>query len=176
MPNPVVLEASFSPKLKVYRLINGVILMIVSIVMIPLIPFWLLFGPAWVRRVYEGLGCVLTERSLVVRSGVIIKREMTIPLDKIQDISLSEGPLLRRLGLLILRIETAGQSSAAGTSDANLIGLVDARMVRDRILAQRDLFAEQTTPTQSESPSRHLELLEEIRNALHRIEQGMSKK
>jgi hypothetical protein len=69
-----------------------------------------------------------------------------------------------------LRIETAGQStSATGASEADLVGLADARGTRNRILAQRDLLVEQGEQA-STAPIRHLDVLEEIRDTLQRIE------
>jgi membrane protein YdbS with pleckstrin-like domain len=52
-------------------------------------------------------------------------------------VALKEGPLLRRLGLSTLRVETAGQSSQPG-AEVNLTGIVDVHDFRDRVLMQRD--------------------------------------
>ncbi|MEG2313793.1 hypothetical protein, partial [Brevundimonas sp.] len=85
-------------------------------------------------------------------------------------ISVREGPLLSMLGLLGLRIETAGQRNAAtGSSEADLIGLMNAREMRDRILAMRD--AQVQTSAHATSPAASSpELLCEIRDVLLRIE------
>src|SRR5690606_6024645 len=109
---------------------------------------------------------------VLVRRGVFFRNEMSIPLDKIQDISLREGPLLRYLGLAKLRIETAGQNvSASGTSEADLVGLLDVREVRDRILAQRDLVAEKGMITSGATEGTD-DLLREIRDVLVRMEES----
>ncbi len=166
----VVLDATFSPKLKTYLLLTYTATLIFSIIAIPLLPFWAFIGPWWVRRHFAALGCVLTERSVVVRKGVFFRKEVTIPLDKIQDVSLRDGPILRRFGLVSLRIETAGQSTTAtGTSEADLVGLTDARDFREQTLALRDRITAVTSPTM-DNQSRHIELLAEIRDVLHRIE------
>src|SRR5690606_21290621 len=134
--------------LKTYLLLTYTATLIFSIIAIPLLPFWAFIGPWWVRRHFAALGCVLTARSVVVRKGVFFRKEVAIPLDKIQDVSLRDGPILRRFGLVSLRIETAGQSTTAtGTSEADLVGLTDARDFREQTLALRDRITAVTSPT-----------------------------
>lgn len=73
----------------------------------------------------------------------MFREEKSIPLDKITDLTLKHGPVLRALGLVTLHIETAGQSTQAGAADAKLTGVVEARRFRDSVLEQRDRVAEQ---------------------------------
>jgi putative membrane protein len=106
---------------------------------------------------------------------VIFRSEKNIPLDKIQDVGMVEGPLLRKLGLVQLSIETAGQSSAQGAADASLVGIIDARAFRDAILEQRDRVVGAAPASASEpqdragSNSSH-DVLVEISASLGRIE------
>ncbi len=171
--NPIV-EARFSPKLKVYFWINGALILIATVVGIVLLPVWLFVGAWWASRSYAALSCRLTERSVVIGKGVFFRQELTIPLDKIQDVSIHEGPLLSAMGLLRLRIETAGQRSAAtGQSEADLVGVMDARAMRDQILAQRDRLAERGyagAAVQAAEGAGDGAVLGEIRDALLRIE------
>lgn len=164
-----LLQGAFSAKLRIYIFASVALWLIASIIGIVLLPVWLVAGPFWAKRYHAALRCDLTERSVIVARGLIFRRELTIPFDKIQDISIREGPLLSAFGLLRLRIETAGQSnSATGKSDADLIGLIDARMVRDRIIAQRDMLA--STDTAQPAPN---QVLTEIRDILLRLEQRL---
>lgn len=161
-------EARFSPKLKIYIFASGAILLCATVVGILLIPLWLLFGALWVDRYHAALKCRLTDRSVIIGKGVFFRQELTIPLDKIQDVSIREGPLLSALGLLSLRIETAGQRSATtGKSEADLIGLIEARQIRDQILQRRD---RQTSVSESRTSEDARALLTEIRDCLIRIE------
>ena len=179
-----IVEARFSPKLKVYFWVSGALILIATVAGILLLPFWLVLGGWWASRYHASLSCRLTERSVVVGKGVFFKQELTIPLDKIQDISIREGPLLGALGLLSLRIETAGQRSAAtGQSEADLIGLMDARRVRDQILEQRDRLEERgfAAPAAVAGPAAdgadgERAVLGEIRDALLRIEARLNEK
>lgn len=138
----VLYRAEFDEKWKTYWFLQITLIFLATVVGIALVPFWLLGWGAWYcRRYYDGLHCILSERSLMVGRGIFFRVEKTIPLDKIQDLTLREGPLLKWFGLLSLGIETAGQSSAQGTSDAKLVGIKDARAFRDRVLDQRDRLA-----------------------------------
>ena len=84
--------------------------------------------------------CKLTDQTLELKKGYLFRIEKTIPLDKIQDLTLREGPLLRALGICMLDIETAGQSSPQGSSDAKIIGIKDTKEFRDRVGQKQDPF------------------------------------
>jgi uncharacterized membrane protein YdbT with pleckstrin-like domain len=51
---------------------------------------------------------VVTDRSLRVREGVVRISEMTVTFANIQNISVSQGPIQRMLGIADLRVDTAG--------------------------------------------------------------------
>lgn len=53
----------------------------------------------------------LTDRRVVLRSGVFSKNERSIPLVKVQDVTVNRGPVGRLFGFGDLRIESAGGSS-----------------------------------------------------------------
>jgi putative membrane protein len=133
-----LLRARFDPRLPAYFMLQVQAALLVSVVTIPLMPVWWLLGRGVHRRQFERLSCELTTRALVVRRGYLLRIQQTIPLDKITDLALYEGPILRYLGLCSLRIETAGGGQAASTGQAMLPGVVDAEAFRDRVLAQRD--------------------------------------
>lgn len=163
----LLLRGTSSQKLRIYLFCYCTAVIAATVVGIVVLPVWLVIGPYWVKRYHAALRCEVTDRNVVIGKGLLFRRELTIPLDKIQDISIREGPLLSAFGLLQLRIETAGQSSSpGGKSDANLVGLIDARTLRDRILDQRDALA---TPEPAPVDSDR-QLLIDIRDALLRIE------
>lgn len=173
----ILQAAQFDSKLPKYWMANALIVMTVTIVFIPLIPIWLIFGWNLHKKQYERLECHLTDRSLNIRKGLIFRVEKNIPLDKIQDVGLREGPLLRWLGLASLVVETAGQSSPQGGSDAQLVGVVDAPRFRDAVLDQRDAVvanlrgaAPASAPDAPPAAALDTQLLREIRDSLQRIE------
>jgi len=177
----VLREANFDPRLKIYTYWSGVFLLVVTVIGIPLLPIWFLgWGGYVTRRNFEALGCTLTDRSLKVTTGFWFRVEKSIPLDKITDLALHEGPILRWLGLLMLRVETAGQSGPG--SLANMVGLMDALEFRDAVLEQRDrvtLNEGQAASVASQAgelakSSTDHEVLHEIRDCLNRIEAHLS--
>jgi len=167
--NPQSLHAAFSPKLKAYYFWSGVVTLTLTMVGILALPLWAVAGSWWARRHYESLSMEVTDRAVIIGKGVFFKQELTIPLDKIQDISVREGPLLNALGLLGLRLETAGQRNmTTGKSEGDLVGLLEARHIRDVIIQRRDRLASSERPLPPSSDTNAL--LIEIRDSLQRLE------
>lgn len=164
----VLKKAEFNPRLKTYLYVYVMLTMAVTIIGIPLLPIWLLAGPFWIGKYFNELECELTTRSLSFKKGLLVKVEKTIPLDKIQDLTFKEGPILKAFGLSILKVETAGNSSDA-TSDLSLIGIVDAHEFRQLVFDQRDIVTDNVSSGGSSSDSM-IEVLSEIRDSLIRIE------
>ena len=173
-------RAEFDPKLKLYWYLQGVGFLAVTIAGIPLLPVWFLgWGNWYCRRSFEALQCILTERSLLVKRGILFRVEKTIPLDKIQDLTLKEGPLLRWFGLCSLQVETAGQSGQAGGSEGSLVGVVDIRNFRNAVLDQRDRISgtgavSPALPGAATGGGSVEGLLGEIRDSLRRIEKRLT--
>ncbi|NRA98145.1 MAG: PH domain-containing protein [Planctomycetes bacterium] len=140
---------------------------------IPLIPIWAIFGMAVNKKQYEALGCDLTERSLNIRKGILVKVQKNIPLDKITDLAVLEGPLLRHFGLCSLKIETAGGGEGSSMGQAGLPGVVDALEFRDKVLEQRDLVAGGAPAPASSSNDG---VLVDIRDTLQRIEKSLGER
>ncbi|MDT8370268.1 MAG: PH domain-containing protein [Longimicrobiales bacterium] len=171
-----LIEAEFNPKVRNYWLLSGTVILVVSVVGIVFLPLWWILGLWGTGRYLDRMRCTLTERALKVERGMLIRQEMTVPLDKITDVGLVEGPIMRLLDLQAVRIETAGQS----TQDAaiRLVGVRRAREFRDRVLAQRDLLTDRKEvrgergSTES-NPEGSLALLGEIRDTLRRIEERL---
>ncbi|MGS0537305.1 PH domain-containing protein [Pseudoalteromonas sp. SaAl2] len=164
--------ASFNPKVKSYWITLGVITCLVCLVGIPLIPIvaliiWLVAG-----RMLKAMSAVLLERKLVVKRGVFFKEEKSIPLEKITDVGLSQGPLMRLFGLYRLSFETAGQSGHGAL--VSLLGVENASVFREAILTQKDNLAE-TKPSKAKAdePQSQVELLRALTYSVKNIEQMM---
>ena len=86
--------------------------MIATVVGIPFIPFMLLLSlwyfPAYFRRI----SARLTTQAVEIRKGVFFRTEATIPLNRITDVRLHDGPVMRYCNIRGLKVETAGQSGA----------------------------------------------------------------
>ncbi|MDZ7693377.1 MAG: PH domain-containing protein [Balneolaceae bacterium] len=165
----ILQPAEFNPEIKKYILIYGILILFITIVGIPLILLWTPIAPYFIRKYYDRLECELTTRSLRFQKGFLFHIEKTIPLDKIQDLTFKEGPLLKAFGLSILKIETAGNSAAAG-SDLTLIGIMDASEFRSRVLEQRDIVTDNTSSDSQDGQESTLQVLKDIRDSLQRLE------
>lgn len=69
----------------------------------------------WQTVYYTRYRYELTEDALTIRSGVISRRVVEIPVNRIQNIDVTHGYIQRLLGIAEVRVETAGD-----TQDANI--------------------------------------------------------
>ena len=105
---------------------------------LPVLPLMILyicgvayFAVAWVKMLRYGL----TDTTLLINEGIWFKSRKTIPLDKITDLELVQGPLLRVLGMWIIKVQTA--STGSQMPAARLIGLVNPEQIREEILTAK---------------------------------------
>jgi uncharacterized membrane protein YdbT with pleckstrin-like domain len=167
----LIATAQFDSRLPKYLLLQTLGVLLVSVITIPLMPFWAVLGWFFHHKQYEALDCQLTSRSITIKKGVLFKTQKNIPLDKITDLAVNEGPVLRAMGLCSLKIETAGGGDGSSMGNATLVGVVDALEFRDAVLNQRDLAtagALQSPPTSGD------DVLADIRDTLLRIEQRLN--
>lgn len=176
MPMETVLaEATFNRKVRSYWLLSGSLILTATIVGIPLLPIWLLFGHYITERYLQHMSCVLTDRSLKVSRGILVRQEKTVPLDKITDLGLVEGPIMRHYDLQAISVETAGTSKPGAL--VQLVGIENTREFRDKVLRQRDaIVSASALPAPAlagEAASGDAQVLVEIRDALLRIERRL---
>ena len=182
IPNDVtgktIHEAEFDPMVKKYTAGAIVLVMIISVVGIPFIPFGLLFSWWYAPESLRRMSARLTTNAVQINKGVFFRKEATIPLNRVTDVRLHDDPWMRMCGVRGLKVETAGQSGQDAGSEGDLIGVVDPVAFRDAILRQRQLVIEggaQTAVAASgaapaAAPSEVGELLAEIRDILARME------
>ncbi len=171
----ILASAKFDSRLPTYFLLQTLFGLLVLFFTIPLIPIWAIVGMAVHKKQYESLGCDLTERSLNIRRGFLFKVQKNIPLDKITDLAVNEGPVLRAFGLCSLKIETAGGGQGSNMGQAMLPGVVEALEFRDKVLDQRDLVAGGAPSPAPTTPSED-GLLVDIRDTLQRIEKSLGER
>ena len=107
----------------------------------------------------------LTERELVIRSGVISRQERVVPLERIQSVDLEEAPLERVLGIVRVRVETAATGSSEAKIELHSLGRDAAQALRSQLVTTRQHAAgsdvtapggTETTPLESLSTSGEL--------------------
>ena len=138
--NAILLNAEFDRDAIVKYHWAALVPAALTIILLPFVIIAALVYKLFLDRIIANWAAELTPRSLIVRKGVFNKIEKTIPLEKITDLSSSQGPIMRFFDLKKLGVETAGQSGAAGASLVSLIGIVDTDDFRRKVLAQRDLI------------------------------------
>lgn len=166
----VIQVAAFNPAIKKYLFLSHIIITVFAIITIPLLPLVLIFSPFFIKKYFDRLHCELTTRTLRFGKGYIFRTEKTIPLDKIQDLTFKEGPLLKFFGLSILHIETAGGS--ANSTELRLIGIVEADAFKETVLSQRDTVTDLKYREHSPAPADDSisSVLTDIRSSLQNIE------
>ena len=109
----VILEAEFDGRIAGHGRFFLSLILLASIVGIPLIPFWLIFSLWYYPEFLRRISARLTSQAVEIKKGVFFRKEVTIPLDRITDLRLHDGPLMRYFGLRGVAIETAGQAGRA---------------------------------------------------------------
>jgi putative membrane protein len=79
--------------------------------------------------------------TLRVDQGVYFLKRKAIPLDRVTDVMLVQGPVMRRCGIWSLNIQTAGMGGQS-VAEAILYGIEEPERVRDLLLATRDAAVE----------------------------------
>ena len=180
----VLREAEFSPKLARYWQINGLVICISTIILIPVAPIWFVLSGLFIRKYIERLKCTLTTRTLEIERGWLNRVESTVPLEKITDLQQYQGPIMRWLGIHGFKVETAGQTAGPGGSLVAMTGIVDTPGFREAVLDQRDRIHEKDEGDSAGTPSpaggaREAAgddgVLVEIRDSLLRIEERLNR-
>lgn len=182
MSDTIIKDAEFNDAVTTYWLLSGVFLCIVTVIGIPFLPFWIIGGKFFTRKYLASHKCTLTDRSLKVSKGLFTKIEKTVPLDRITDMGIVQGPIMRFFDIEALSVETAGSSS--GMSLVSLTGIKDGRSFRDIVLNQRDKIAlasdkldpsKQPVVASSASNPETIQLLTEIRDTMRNIENNLKR-
>lgn len=87
-----------------------------------IIPLLILFCFLWAKLTYKFYRYEFTELGFRKESGVIYKKYVTIPYDRIQNVDIYRGIIARILGLSDLNIQTAGSSAVMGQYGAYGVG------------------------------------------------------
>ena len=94
-----------------------------------------------VRIDYDMRYYIVTDRSIRVREGAVVVKEMTITHANVQNVGVVQGPILRLFGIWHLQVQTAGGGGGGkkeeGHDDLHAVrmaGIENAHEVRDLIL------------------------------------------
>lgn len=171
-------KAEFNTTVCTYWLLSGALILTSTIFGIPLLLLWFPIGLVFTKRYLDRMDCLLTDKALKVRKGIFVRIEKTIPLEKITDMGMVQGPIMRHFDLHRLTVETAGQSGQGAL--VSLTGIIDAKSFREAVLNQRDVISAASSHSAPEAvrqePFEVSSLLSEIRDSLLRIEAKLEKR
>jgi putative membrane protein len=157
-----IMAVEFDKKIIIYWYLVSNLTLLSTVVGIVVMVFWIPFGWLVHMKQYEHMSAALTDRSVNMRMGWMFKKQQNIPLDKLTDVSIHEGPILNALGVVRMQFETAGAAPFI------LTGVKNSEQFRDLVLRQRDSLV--SNPVQSHSMVSSNEVLIEIRDLLKSID------
>ncbi len=161
-----IMAVEFDKKIIVYWWMVSNFSLLITFVGIILMPIWLPLGWFVHKKQYDHMSGALTDRSINMRMGWLFKKQQNIPLDKLTDVSIHEGPILNAFGVVRMQFETAGAAPFI------LTGVKNANQFRDLVLQQRDSLV--SAPQQSAPSDDSNDVLVEIRDILKQISENMS--
>ena len=160
------MAVEFDRKIIVYWWIMANLGLLVKFVGIIAMVVWIPFGWIVHKKQYEHMSGALTARSINMRMGWLFKKQQNIPLDKLTDVSIHEGPILHAFGVVRMQFETAGAAPFI------LTGVKNSAQFRDLVLQQRDSLV--SNPQQSAPSDDSNDVLVEIRDILQQINTNLS--
>ena len=104
----------------------------VALVLLVLVLSWAAGAAAAVLN-YYGFRLTRVDDELQYERGLLRRYDGSIPLDKVQTLTVADGPLKRRFGYASLRVETAGYGPGAGDDRGSQAAIPIAS--RERVLA-----------------------------------------
>ena len=161
-----IMAVEFDRKIIVYWWIMANLGLLVTVVGIIAMIVWIPFGWIVHKKQFEHMSGALTDRSINMRMGWLFKKQQNIPLDKLTDVSIHEGPILNAFGVVRMQFETAGAAPFI------LTGVKNSDQFRDLVLQQRDSLV--STPQQSAPSDDSNNVLVEIRDILQQINANLS--
>jgi uncharacterized membrane protein YdbT with pleckstrin-like domain len=125
----------------------------------------------WIHLEYISFTYELTEKELVIRQGILTRKTIVIPYEKIQNVNSTRTVLERLLGLATLTIETAGTN--VGASEAFLPGITKKDILIKEIMGK----VEQTKKEKNENQkvNNPEDLLNNILKELIRLNEKIDK-
>lgn len=181
-----------SPSLKTWFIIDLLILALFLIILLPLPMFLfsaidavifigilgavvviLVLFAIWTGLYYESMWYELHDDEMRWRRGVIFRRTGIVPYNRITNIDIRQGPVMRYLGISTISIQTAGYSGQA-QAEIRIEAIVHAEELRELIRSMVRVTAggDGTGTGTRASPGRPTEvlILEELRSIRQLLE------
>lgn len=109
---------------------NALAIGLFLIVLILLVAFILI----WVQLYYKSIVYHLNDTEMTWKRGVWFRKTGIVPYNRITNIDISQGPVMRLFKISNLQIQTAGNSGGKAGSEISIIGVEDAEPLRAFIM------------------------------------------
>jgi hypothetical protein len=104
----------------VWGVVGGIVLLLLALII------W------YPRRAWQRWGYAVREHDLLIQSGVVVHRRVSIPSGRIQHVDIHQGPFERLLGLARVQVFTASGGGADGVIPGLTPEVADA--LRERLV------------------------------------------
>lgn len=98
--------------------------------------YYFVFGKWLIERQCEEFNYRVEGRTLRADWGVFFLKRKAIPLDRVTDFVLVQGPVMRMFNIWALQVQTA--STGTAMPEATLIAIENPEQIRDELLKRRD--------------------------------------
>jgi len=180
--NLIIQAATFNPKVKRYIFLVVLFYLFITVIGILVIPIWVLGLGQWLSdKFFLTLKCELSSKNLKFSKGLLLRIEKTIPLENIQDLSFIGGPVLRAMGLTLIKVETAGGGGGQNSNMMSMPGINEAEEFKNLILKQREIVIKEKSHggfinNQPAQPNNNEKILTDIKDELIQIRELLAKK
>ncbi len=127
----------------------------------------------WISKYYTTIIYKVTETEITWERGVWFKNMGIVPYDKITNIDITQGPILKKLGIAILQIQTAGYSGPQAKPEVKIEGIKRFKELKETIM--RFINDKKTAPAKICNEDINLKIFNEIVKIRELLEKSSEK-
>ncbi len=114
--------------------IEGIFGTLITLAVVLLLIACLIFGLVWVVLYYKSVVYHLNETEMTWKRGVWFRKTGIVPYNRITNVDIVQGPIMRLFGISNLKIQTAGYSGSNGSAEISLEGIEKPEPLRALIM------------------------------------------
>ena len=114
--------------------IEGIFGTLITLAVVLLLIACLIFGLVWVVLYYKSVVYHLNETEMTWKRGVWFRKTGIVPYNRITNVDIVQGPIMRIFGISNLKIQTAGYSGSNGSAEISLEGIEKPEPLRALIM------------------------------------------
>ena len=129
------------------------------------------FACIWAPLYYKSVVYHLNDTEMTWKRGVFFRKTGIVPYNRITNVDIVQGPVMRLFGISHLKIETAGGGASKSSAEIQLEGISDPeplrQLIMDFVRGQKPVAA--ATGTEYKSQNADLQALLEEVSAIRRL-------